>query len=63
MALTGTSSAGPVEERKQAPAAVIDLRDIFVIVKRQVKWVFWSALSTSTFTIWPTLTTSLGSLI
>jgi polysaccharide biosynthesis transport protein len=44
MALTGTSSAGPVEERKQAPAAVIDLRDIFVIVKRQVKWVFWSAL-------------------
>jgi polysaccharide biosynthesis transport protein len=43
MALTGTS-AGPVAERKPAPAAVIDLRDIFVTLKRQAKWVFWSAL-------------------
>jgi succinoglycan biosynthesis transport protein ExoP len=44
MALTGTSSAGPVDVQKPAPAAVIDLRDIFVILKRQAKWVFWSAL-------------------
>jgi uncharacterized protein involved in exopolysaccharide biosynthesis len=44
MALTGTSSAAPADERKRTPAAVIDLRDIFVILKRQGKWVFWSAL-------------------
>jgi polysaccharide biosynthesis transport protein len=44
MALTGTSSAAPADERRRTPAAVIDLRDIFVILKRQGKWVFWSAL-------------------
>ncbi len=44
MALTGPSPARPVDEQKLAPAAVIDLRDIFVILKRQAKWVFWSAL-------------------
>lgn len=44
MALTGTSSAAPVAERKPSPAAVIDLRDMFVTLKRQGKWVFWSAL-------------------
>ena len=38
------TSAGPVDVQKPAPAAVIDLRDIFVILKRQAKWVFWSAL-------------------
>jgi uncharacterized protein involved in exopolysaccharide biosynthesis len=44
MALTGPSPARPVDEQKPAPAAVIDLRDIFVILKRRAKWVFWSAL-------------------
>ena len=44
MALTRPSPARPVDEQKPAPAAVIDLRDIFVILKRQAKWVFWSAL-------------------
>ena len=44
MALTRPSPARPVDEQKPAPAAVIDLRDIFVILKRQAEWVFWSAL-------------------
>ena len=44
MALTRPSPARQVDEQKPAPAAVIDLRDIFVILKRQAKWVFWSAL-------------------
>ena len=42
MALTGTSSARPLDGAKPAPAAVIDLRDLFVVIKRQGKWVFWS---------------------
>jgi uncharacterized protein involved in exopolysaccharide biosynthesis len=42
MALTGTSSARPLDGGKPAPAAVIDLRDLFVVIKRQGKWVFWS---------------------
>ena len=44
MALTGPSPAPPLDEQKQAPAAVIDLRDIFAILRRQLKWVLWSAL-------------------
>jgi polysaccharide biosynthesis transport protein len=44
MALTGTSSARPVDGEKPAPAAVIDLRDFFVILRRQAKWVLWSTL-------------------
>jgi polysaccharide biosynthesis transport protein len=44
MALTGTSSARALDGEKPAPAAVIDLRDIFVVFKRQGKWVFWSTL-------------------
>jgi polysaccharide biosynthesis transport protein len=44
MALTGPSPARPVDEQKPAPAAVIDLRDIFAILRRQLKWVLWSAL-------------------
>ena len=44
MALTGPSPARPVDEQKPVPAAVIDLRDIFAILKRQLKWVLWSAL-------------------
>ena len=43
MALTGSSPVRPVDEQRPAPAAVIDLRDIFVILKRQAKWVFWPA--------------------
>jgi polysaccharide biosynthesis transport protein len=42
MALTGTSSARPLDGEKPAPAAVIDLRELFVVFKRQGKWVFWS---------------------
>ena len=44
MALTGPSSARPVDEDKAAPAAVIDLRDLFATVRRQGKWIFWSTL-------------------
>lgn len=44
MALTGTSSVRPVDEQKPAPAAVIDLRDIFVILRRQAKWIVLSAV-------------------
>jgi polysaccharide biosynthesis transport protein len=44
MALTGTSSARALDGETPAPAAVIDLRDIFVVFKRQGKWVFWSTL-------------------
>ena len=44
MALTGPSSARPVDEEKPAPAAVIDLRDLFTTLRRQGRWVFWSTL-------------------
>jgi len=44
MALTGPSSARPVDEDRTAPAAVIDLRDLFATVRRQGKWIFWSTL-------------------
>jgi polysaccharide biosynthesis transport protein len=49
MALTGTSSARPLDGERPAPAAVIDLRDVFGVLRRQVKWVFWSTLICTLF--------------